>query len=139
ALDAAGDERAARGSAGGDGPRAPPPGRDPSPGGGLRRLAVQAEGPGEFSHRLAELPLGPIPDAAVAELAGAMIPFGLDRQTLGQIVARAEGNPLYVEQLARALLEHGAGKGRTWTLSLTAADLPPALESLLVARIDRLP
>ena len=101
------------------------------------RFRLRAQG--EFSHRLAELSLGPLPDAAVAELARAMIPFGLDGDTRGQIVARAEGNPLYVEQLARALVEHGGGKGRTWTLSLTAADLPPALESLLVARIDRLP
>jgi predicted ATPase len=29
-------------------------------------------------------------------------------------------------------------RSRTWTLSLNAADLPPELESLLVARVDRL-
>jgi class 3 adenylate cyclase len=98
------------------------------------RMKAQAD----FSHRLVEITLGPLPDSAVEELAVGIIPFGLDRETKGLIVSRAEGNPLYVEQLTRALLEHGARRGATWTLSLSAADLPPALESLLVARIDRL-
>jgi predicted ATPase len=52
-------------------------------------------------------------------------------------VKRAEGNPFYLKELLRAVLE-GGGRGRdsTWTVS---ADLPPALEGLMLARIDRLP
>jgi class 3 adenylate cyclase len=100
----------------------------------------RARAQSEFNHRLVDLSLGPLPDAAVGELATSMISFGLDSETKREIVARAEGNPLYVEQLVQALLEQGGGRrAGTWTLSLTAADLPPALESLLVARIDRLP
>ena len=39
----------------------------------------------------------------------------------------------------RALLEAGGDRRRTWTITpKTAAELPPALEALLVARIDRL-
>jgi predicted ATPase len=54
-------------------------------------------------------------------------------------VAKAEGNPLYLEELLRALLETGGDRRRTWTITpKTAAELPPALEALLVARIDRL-
>ena len=109
---------------------------DPASEGWKFRLRAQSE----FSHRLVDLALGPLPDAAVEEMATAMIRFGLDSETKREIVARAEGNPLYVEQLVQALLEQGASRrGGTWTLSLTAADLPPALEALLVARIDRLP
>jgi predicted ATPase len=37
-------------------------------------------------------------------------------------------------------MEAGGGRQRTWTVTPgVAADLPPALEALLVARIDRLP
>jgi class 3 adenylate cyclase len=109
---------------------------DPASEGWKFRLRAQSD----FSHRLVDLSLGPLPDAAVEKMAASMIPFGLDSETKREIVARAEGNPLYVEQLIQALVEQGAGRrGGTWTLSLTAADLPPALEALLVARIDRLP
>jgi predicted ATPase len=55
-------------------------------------------------------------------------------------VARAEGNPLYLEELVRGSIESGALTRRgEWTLAADAASLPPALESLLVSRIDRLP
>ena len=59
----------------------------------------------------------------------------------GRLVREAEGNPLYLEELARALVDGGlTPRGRTWTITLRSAEsLPPALENLLVARIDRLP
>ena len=58
-----------------------------------------------------------------------------------QIVERAEGNPLYLEELLRAVLDAGGTeRHRTWTIApASVSDLPPALEALLVARIDRLP
>ena len=51
------------------------------------------------------------------------------------------GNPLYLEELLRSLAEAGGleTRHRTWTTTLKPSLLlPPALESLLVARIDRL-
>ena len=101
------------------------------------RLKLMAE----FAHRAAELSLPPISDAAARELAEAMTPGGhLDDAAIGALVARAEGNPLYLEELVRGSIESGSltRRGR-WTLSADAASLPPALESLLVSRIDRLP
>jgi class 3 adenylate cyclase len=101
------------------------------------RLAVM----GEYSHRAVELPLGPLPDEAAGRLAEAIIPGGkLDPWTRKAIVERAEGNPLYLEELLRSLLESGAlERKRTWTLTISHQELlPPALETLLVARIDRL-
>ena len=70
-----------------------------------------------------------------------LLPGALDETTGDEIVARAEGNPLYLEELLRALLEGGGleRRHRTWTTNLTPSSLlPPALENLLVARIDRL-
>jgi class 3 adenylate cyclase len=102
------------------------------------RLAVM----GEYSHRAVELPLGPLAEEAAGRLAEAIVPGGkLDQWTRKAIVDRAEGNPLYLEELLRALIESGAlERKRTWTLTVSHQELlPPALETLLVARIDRLP
>jgi predicted ATPase len=68
------------------------------------------------------------------------VPAGLVGEPVrDEVVAKAEGNPLYLEELLRALLETGGDRRRTWTITpKTAAELPPALEALLVARIDRL-
>jgi class 3 adenylate cyclase len=102
------------------------------------RLGVLAE----FPHRAVEVQLGPLLDRFATELAEALIPGGrLDEHTRAAIVDRAEGNPLYLEELLRGLIESGAlERRRTWTLTTRPEDLlPPALESLLVARIDRLP
>jgi class 3 adenylate cyclase len=96
---------------------------------------------GEYAHRSVELALGPIPDRAARELAEAMTPGGeIDEPTMDAVVSRAEGNPLYLEELLRGLIESGAlARRRSWTLTTGEDVLPPALESLLVSRIDRLP
>jgi hypothetical protein len=57
-----------------------------------------------------------------------------------EIVEEAEGNPLYLQELVRAAAEDGTERHRSWTLTaLPAAGLPSSLESLLIARLDRLP
>jgi class 3 adenylate cyclase/tetratricopeptide (TPR) repeat protein len=59
------------------------------------------------------------------------------------IVDRTEGNPLFVEELTQTLLEGGAVARRegAFRLSRPAEELeiPPNLEAVLLARIDRLP
>jgi predicted ATPase len=56
------------------------------------------------------------------------------------VVGRAEGNPLYLEELVRLLLEEAAvERNRTWTLTVGQVTLPARLENLLVARVDALP
>ncbi|HEX2032120.1 MAG TPA: adenylate/guanylate cyclase domain-containing protein [Actinomycetota bacterium] len=93
-------------------------------------------------HRLVELHLGPLSREAAEALAERLVAAGeLDGWTKDAVVDRAEGNPLYLEELLHGLIESGVlERRRTWTLSLSQQDLlPPALESLLVARIDRLP
>jgi class 3 adenylate cyclase len=95
----------------------------------------------EFAHRTTELALGPLSDEAADRLLAATLGSDVDAADRVRLVREAEGNPLYLGELARALLEGELQpRGRTWTLTLRAAEsLPPALENLLVARIDRLP
>lgn len=94
---------------------------------------------GEFGHRSTELTLAPLSQEASGALLGHLVPPGLmARVTRDEVVARAEGNPLFLQELARALVE-GTDRRRTWTVApATSADLPPAVEGLLIARIDRL-
>ena len=47
------------------------------------------------------------------------------------IIARAEGNPFFLEELTRAVLDH-ADVG-------TAVTVPETIQGVLMARIDRLP
>jgi class 3 adenylate cyclase len=95
----------------------------------------------EFGHRAVELPLTPLARESAERLVDALMPVGiLDPATRSEVVSRAEGNPLYVEELLRAVLESGVpDRRRTWTLPPSATGLIPAsLEGLFIARIDRL-
>jgi class 3 adenylate cyclase/predicted ATPase len=95
---------------------------------------------GDYAHRAEELALKPLSEAAARQLADLLLPPGsIDDVTKEGLISRAEGNPLYLEELLRSVLETGSGqRGRTWTVSVRHL-LPSSLESLFVARIDRLP
>ncbi len=110
---------------------------DPSSEGSRLRLRVLAD----YAHRADEVALAPLRESSAIAYLRVLMP-GLDDSALQVIVERAEGNPLYLEEFLGALVD-GGGLERpqeTWTLTVKAANLlPPALENLLVARIDRLP
>jgi class 3 adenylate cyclase len=110
--------------------------QDPGSEGWAFRLEAQTR----FAHRVDELQLSPLAPVAARALIDELVPAGLVGEAVkDEVVAKAEGNPLYLEELLRALLETGGDRRRTWTITpKTAAELPPALEALLVARIDRL-
>ncbi len=60
------------------------------------------------------------------------------------VAARAEGNPFYIEELVKMLIDHGAisTAGEAWTFDagkLPAAKLPTTLTGVLQARLDALP
>lgn len=59
------------------------------------------------------------------------------------ILERAEGNPLFVEEIIRMLIDRGAivQEGDRWAAGaeIAAEEIPDNLQSLLLARIDRLP
>jgi class 3 adenylate cyclase len=111
---------------------------DPGSEGWRFRLRALAD----YAHRAVEIQLGPLsPDATRALVDELVPPVLVGRAARDEIVARAEGNPLYVQELLRTLVEAGGmDRRRTWTYTPgSVADLPPALEGLLVAQIDRLP
>ncbi|HEX6663972.1 MAG TPA: AAA family ATPase, partial [Gaiellaceae bacterium] len=90
--------------------------------------------------RARELNLEPLSDEQARELLGELAP-DVDPATSEDIVRRAEGNPLFVEQLFRAFREGASfplGSSSVRTVA-TAQLLPPALASVFVGRIDRLP
>jgi class 3 adenylate cyclase/predicted ATPase len=69
---------------------------------------------------------------------------GLPGELTGRILARAEGNPFYVEEILRTLLDEGilvpdpeAGGWRV-TREVEAIAIPDTLQGVLLARIDRL-
>ena len=97
--------------------------------------------------------LSTLPDARTVTLdslpqlaTGALISNLLGDDVAPEIVARvaevAEGNPLFIEETARMLLDEGliVRTGTRWEPVRDLADvvLPPSIEALLAARLDRL-
>ena len=67
-------------------------------------------------------------EAIVARLAGDR---GLPPEVLGEIAARTDGVPLFVEELTKAVLEAGTTEA--------GAAVPASLHATLMARLDRVP
>jgi class 3 adenylate cyclase len=111
---------------------------DPASEGWKLRVRVMTE----FAHRASDLTLEPLSDDAARELL-ATLPRSkaLGERELEHVIRGAEGNPLYLEELLAAFTEgSGLRRGQTWAPTVTGARiLSPTLESLLLARIDRLP
>jgi predicted ATPase len=99
---------------------------------------VRMAGLAEYPHRTIELPLGPLSPEACRQLVDALLPNNVvDDWTIEGMITRSEGNPLFLEELLRTFQEAGAGDRRSWSVSIRHL-LPSSLESLFVARIDRL-
>jgi class 3 adenylate cyclase len=64
-------------------------------------------------------------------------------ETRDLVLAKAEGNPFFVEEVIRMLIDRGAivREGDRWiaTERVDGIDIPDTLQGLLLARIDRLP
>jgi class 3 adenylate cyclase/predicted ATPase len=67
---------------------------------------------------------------------------GLARETVGEIVERADGVPLFVEELTKAVLESGDRDNRVAAVlaasPLPSRAIPATLHASLIARLDRL-
>jgi|SRR5581483_442424 len=67
----------------------------------------------------------------------------LPEPTRDAILAKAEGNPFFVEEVIRMLIDRGAiiREGNRWvaTDKVAGIEIPDTLHGLLLARIDRLP
>jgi hypothetical protein len=91
-----------------------------------------------------QLPLAPLREQAVSDLLGGLLGVDLSLSPLVSFVLeRTAGNPFFIEEVVRSLVEDGtlageAGRFRL-TCSLHEVDVPPRVQAVLAARIDRLP
>jgi len=99
----------------------------------------------EFPHRLTTLSLPALTRDQSCEFLDQLIGLKtLPEPTRRLILSKAEGNPYYIRELVHGLIaqgilvqEDGSGQWRV-TRSVESLDLPDSLQSLLMARIDRL-
>jgi class 3 adenylate cyclase/tetratricopeptide (TPR) repeat protein len=89
------------------------------------------------------LVLRPLSDAASAQVVGNLLgTTGLSQDVVQRIVAAAEGNPLYVEQMLSMLIDTRAlrREGDQWVRGENYGEIavPPTIKALLEARLDNL-
>jgi predicted ATPase len=92
----------------------------------------------------AQLRLDPLPAVNADELLHALLGNDAGLQPLTQLlIARTEGNPFFLEESVRALVETGvlAGERGAYRLgqALPTIQVPATVQAVLAARIDRLP
>jgi class 3 adenylate cyclase len=97
-----------------------------------------------FGDALTEVRLEPLSMDASRELVSNLLRIeSLPAETRELILAKAEGNPFFVEEVIRMLIDHGAivREGDRWVATdrVTGIEIPDTLHGLLLARIDRLP
>jgi predicted ATPase len=105
-------------------------------------LIAQAQG--AFGDRVVEIRLEPLNDADSRTLISNLLEIeSLPEQIRATIMARAEGNPFFVEEVVRMLIERGVivAEGDRWvaTGEIATIEIPENLHGLLLARIDGLP
>jgi predicted ATPase/class 3 adenylate cyclase len=104
-----------------------------------------------YHHRFTEITLPPLSEAQTDELVNRLLTIAdLPEALRARIRERTGGNPFFVEEVIRSLIETGAvvreeradlaGTRLYWRATSTGAvlDIPDSLQSLLTARIDRL-
>jgi ABC-type oligopeptide transport system substrate-binding subunit/class 3 adenylate cyclase len=96
----------------------------------------------EYRHLFRELHLQPLTtdseSALLRSLAGNR---HLPQSVVDQLLAYAEGNPFYLEQLLRSLIDSGVlvpENGHWNVVGGSTMQLPQSLEAVIIARIDRL-
>jgi class 3 adenylate cyclase len=114
------------------------PDRD-APGWRLVTAARETSGAG-----LTELFLNPLSESDSQRLVSNLLEIeSLPEHTRSLILKKAEGNPFFVEEVIRMLIDRGAiyKEGESWRAGKEIGDveIPDNLHGLLLARIDRLP
>jgi class 3 adenylate cyclase len=87
--------------------------------------------------------LEPLAEQATSRMLEELLEIELPDELRGALVDRAEGNPFFVEELVRALVDAGVleRRGESWSLGEIPEDfaVPDTVHATLAARIDRLP
>ena len=107
---------------------------------------LQAIGGGLHADRLTHIALSPLPETSSLEMVQQLLGTGdVPDPVRALIRGKTEGNPFFVEEVIRALIERGAlvradGDGRWETTPLIERmAVPDTLQGLLMARLDHLP
>jgi tetratricopeptide (TPR) repeat protein len=101
------------------------------------RPEIHDQVPGLWGERLpVEIVLGALPDAAAQQLAHARLPGDVSASAVAEILECAEGNPLFLEELCRAV------RDRATSTAVPARrgspTLPPTLVAVIEARLEAL-
>jgi tetratricopeptide (TPR) repeat protein len=88
--------------------------------------------------------LDPLSEAEGAAMLDDLLPGQIDPELKRTIVERSEGNPLYVEEIVRKLIDDGvlrATEASRWEVakSVTGIELPRSVQGLIAVRLDGLP
>ena len=91
-----------------------------------------------------QIALAPLSEEATDELLTELLGSDPSLDGLSQLLRdRTKGNPFFIEELARSLVESGSLEGGRGAYRLAAAvaeaSVPPTVQTVLAARIDRLP
>jgi predicted ATPase len=97
-----------------------------------------------FGDALTEIRLDPLSGDETRTLVANLLEIdSLPQKTRDLILAKAEGNPFFVEEVIRMLIDRGAirREGDNWiaTAGVAGVEIPDTLQGLLLERIDRLP
>ncbi|MEM7345950.1 MAG: adenylate/guanylate cyclase domain-containing protein [Chloroflexota bacterium] len=97
-----------------------------------------------FSHSLTELNLQTLSTTDSRQIISNLLEIeSLPEEIRNVILARSEGNPFFVEEVIRMLIDRGAiiKEGHRWIAceQINGVEIPDNLQGLLLARIDRLP
>jgi class 3 adenylate cyclase/predicted ATPase len=115
---------------------------------GMRALVILTFRPEEFSPpwsdrpQVARLELGRLEPGHASDLAHQVAGAGLPETIIEEVVAKADGVPLFIEELTRAILSTGLlveQHGRhTFTGALPPLAIPSTLQDSLMARLDQM-
>jgi len=91
-----------------------------------------------------ELRLGPLDDKDCVLLLRSLIRFDdLPHATRAAILGKADGNPFFIEEVVRSLIDVGAiertAQGLRVTERIDEVEVPGTIRELVMARVDRLP
>jgi class 3 adenylate cyclase/tetratricopeptide (TPR) repeat protein len=115
---------------------------------GVRILLIVTYRP-EYEHKwsrrsyYSQVAVHPLPHGMAEELLRDLLGDASDVRALcRQLIERTEGNPFFLEESVRHLVEKGLLSGQRGAYRVTrgdaAADVPATIEAVLAARIDRL-
>ena len=91
----------------------------------------------------ASIVLEPLDESESAQLVDGLLTGGLPSELRDRVVALADGNPLFTEELVRMFVDRGVVRfaDDTWQLArpIEEVEIPGSIQAVLAARLDGLP